>query len=285
MDKWGRNYELTVFVEGAPALIVGPPFTLRFDIARSTLSSANRAQLQVFNLGLKNRTLLQKNTQDWGAHIGLVLRAGYGANTPVIFKGNVTTGVSYREGVSFITQLECFDGGTAFSTGRTNFTFPSGTPTVQILRTLTSTLPNVTPGVVGDYPGVLTRAASYSGATVDILRELSGGGFFIDTERAHVLNTDEYLSGYTGIVTIDASTGLLGTPELEKTLVRFDMIFEPRLQVGQKITLNSLTGANYNGDYKVTAVEHRGVISDAVSGTLVTTGEFIYFKALKGVAL
>lgn len=282
--KFGRNYELTITVPPLLPVVVTPPFTVEFDITRSTLSSANRAMFRIYNLSEKTRNILRKNVTDFGAHIPLQFRAGYGDDLSLGFKGNVTQGYSYRDGVNFITQLECYDGGTAFMTGKTNQVFPAGTPTQDVLRTLIGTLPFVSPGVVGDFPGTLTRGMSLSGNTADLLREFSGGGFFIDCEKAHVLNADEYISDYTPMTRIDASTGLIGTPQLENTLCRFDMVFEPRLVVGQRITLSSITGAGFNGDYKATAVQHRGMISDAVAGTVVTTGEFFYFKSLKGVS-
>jgi molybdate-binding protein len=49
------------------------------------------------------------------------------------------------------------------------------------------------------------------------------------------------------------------------------MIFEPRVICGQFVTLESSTDASFNGDYKITSVKHRGVISPVVSGDAITT--------------
>lgn len=283
MNKWGRNYELEIATPTG-TLTFGPPFTLEFDVKRTTLTSSNLAQFRIYNLSEKSRNLIRKNRNDFGEYRRIQFRAGYGSALPVVFQGNASVAWSERETVNFITQIESYDQGTAYATGKVNMTFPAGTPKQQVIAAIAATLPNVTMGAIGSYPGTLSRAASYSGNAVDILRELTGGGFYIDNERAFALRDDEYVESVNGLSTINSDTGLLGTPILEYTLVRFSMLFEPRVVLGQKITLTSKTGAAFNGDYKVTAVHHKGIISDAVAGRAVTEVEFAYNKALSGVS-
>lgn len=282
-DKFGRNFELLVETDSG-VVTIRPPFTVEFDITRTTLTSSNVCQLRIYNLGETTRNRIRHNGNDWGLNKAVLFRAGYGQDMPEIFSGNVTAAWSAREGVNFITQIECYDGGYAVNAGVTNTTFPSGVPRVDVIESLMRGLPGIKRGVVGSYPGVLTRGNAYSGNTVAILRELTGGGFFIDGGRGHALNANEYIAQPSGIATINARSGLLGTPMLEHTLVRFDMIFEPRLTIGQLIALESFTERNFNGNYKVTAIKHKGMISEAVAGSAVTTGEFYYDKQLTGVA-
>lgn len=259
------------------------PFTIEFDITRNTLTSANICQIRIYNLSEKNRNQIRFNVNEYFTFRSVRLRAGYGTNLPTIFSGNISQAWSVREGVNFITQIECFDGGFAFNNGSTNTTFPAGTQQSTVISTLAESLPHLSLGAVGSYPGQLSRGNTYSGATVDILRELTGEGFFVDVGKANALGTNEYISNVGGTLTIDAQSGLLGTPILEQTIVKFDMIFEPELHVAQRIFLNSLTEKNFNGYYKVTAVKHRGMISAAVCGEVITTGEFFYSKILTPV--
>lgn len=283
MNKFGRNYQLSVQTADGGILPITLPFTVEFDITRNTLTSANVCQLRLYNLSLLHRNQIRFNSSNYGQHRAIEFRAGYGANPPVVFTGNISQAWSVREGVNFITQIECFDGGFAFANGVTNTEFPAGTPQKAVISSLAETLPFTSVGAVGDYPGQLTRGNSYSGNTTDLLRELSGGGFFIDNGKANVLGTNEYLESVSGITLIDSQSGLLGTPVLEETVVRFDMLFEPGLNAGQKILLDSITESNFNGDYKVTGVKHRGIISETVCGAAITTGEFFFSKLLIGV--
>lgn len=280
MDKFGRNYELYIQTQAGDVLVVKLPFTIEFDITRNTLTSANVCQIRIYNLSLINRNQIRFNVSNYGQFRSVLLRAGYGTNLATIFSGNISQAWSVREGVNFITQIECYDGGFAFVNGVTNQQFPAGVPQETVIRSLASSLPNVKMGAIGSYPGVLSRGNTYSGNTANILSELTGGGFFVDNGKANALGTNEYIADVGSIGIINSKSGLLGTPVLEQTIVRFDMLFEPSLNAGQKIFLDSLTESNFNGQYKVTAVKHRGMISGSVAGSVITTGEFFYTKLL-----
>lgn len=281
--KFGRNYELKIQGDSGSTLTITLPFTIEFDITRNTLTSANVCQIRIYNLSLKNRNQIRRNQSNYGApYQAVLLRAGYGDDLATIFTGNVSQAWSVREGTNYITQIECFDGGFAFINAKTNTQFPAGVAQKTVIESLVSTLPNVKPGAIGNFPGTLGRGNAYSGNTTSILSEITGGAFFIDVGKANVLNTNEYIEGPT--IEISPSSGLLGTPILERTIVRFDMLFEPQLNVGRKVGLTSSSEGNFNGEYKVTAVKHRGMISESVAGKVITMGEFFFDKILTGVS-
>lgn len=279
-QKFGRNYSLTVSGTNFPQpLVITLPFTIEFDITRNTLTSANVCQIRLYNLSPQNRNALRRNVTGYSyPYESIVLKAGYGNNLPIIFSGNVSQAWSVREGINFITQIECFDGGFAFTNGQTNLMIPSGTPYQIVIGNLIQSLPNVKLGAVGSYPGSTSKANTYSGNTTSILREVTGGGFFIDNGIGNALGNNEYTTGSGPPLAINASAGLLNTPVLEQTIVRFDMIFEPLLFPGTAVNLMSSTEANFNGFYKITSVKHRGMISQTVCGDAVTTGEFFFLK-------
>ncbi len=280
-DKLGRRYELQVqaFANG-PFITITLPFTIELDITRSTLTSANVCQIRIYNLSLINRNLIRFNSSNYGEFRGVVLKAGYGQNVATIFSGNMSQAWTVREGVNMITQIECYDGGFAFTNGKTNVPFAAGTPQSIIIQNLAGSLPHVQLGSIGSYPDIISRGNTYSGNTVEILSQLSGGGFFIDNGFANILRTNEYIPTLGAELVINEKSGLLNTPVLETTKVTYEMIFEPSLVPGTRINLTSSTANNFNGLYKVVAVKHRGMISEAVCGTLITTGEFFYDKIL-----
>lgn len=284
MVKFGRNYELFIATQSGSTLRVSLPFTVEFDITRNVLTSANVCQIRIYNLNRLNRNQLRFNISDFGTFRELVFRAGYGRNLAEIFRGNISQAWSVREGTNFISQIECYDGGFAFNNAETNKQFVAGTRQKDVIRSVMGDLPHLKVGTIGDYPGVLSRGNSYAGNSADILRQITGGGFFVDKGKANALTTNEFIPTPEGFLQIDASSGLLGTPILEQTIVRFDMLFEPRLNVGVAARINSLTEENFNGLYKVTAVKHRGVISESVGGNATTTGEFFFNKLLRPAA-
>jgi hypothetical protein len=284
LDKFGRTYELIIDPDEDDLIKIGLPFTIEFDIIRNTMSSANDCQLRIYNLSVNTRNKIRWNAYDYSNFKAIYFRAGYGINPPVIFAGNISSAWSYREGVNFITQIECFDGGFAFSNGKTNTNFPSGTKQRDIIIALGKTLPHTSIGHIGDYTGELGRGASYNGNTTQILTDLTGGGFFIDNGKVNALKNEEYIESENGITIINAKSGLLGTPQLENNVARFDMLFEPTLHTGQLAKLKSATENNFNGTYKIIGVKHRGMISGAVCGEVVTTGEFFFSKSYKSAS-
>lgn len=275
MDKFLRNYDLSISTNSetpnSNLLHIWPPFTLEFDITRRPFSSANVASLRIYNLSADNRGKIRKDPADKDNFRTVTLKAGYKNNLPIIFAGNITQAWSVREGVNMITQIECFDGGFAFTNSVFSRQYVAGTPQKSIITDMASSLGqyNVTLGKIGDFPGTTSRGNSYSGSTTDLLREITGNAFFIDNGAVSCLNSGEAVEGQLAV--INSASGLLGTPVLETKLVRFDMIFEPRLLPAQVIRLESITGANFNGTYKIVEVKHRGMISDAVCGSVITS--------------
>lgn len=283
LNKFDRNYILTITPPGGETLTVTLPFTIEFDITRNTLSSANVCQVRIYNLSETNRSKIRYNSFDYGQPTtNITLLAGYGKNLAVIFSGNITQAWSVREGVNFITQIECFAGGFAFANSQTNMNVPAGTSLMSTIKKIMGDLYGITVGYIGpSYAGVITRGNTYSGNTSNILTELTGGGFFIDNGQANSLSNNEFINSFNAPLVISSSSGLLGTPTREQTLIRFDMIFEPNLNVGTQVEIQSSTIGTYNGKWIVTMVKHRGMISAAVCGSVITTGEFVFITAPK----
>jgi len=267
--KFNRKYLLLVQTIDGSTLEIKLPFTIEFDITRNILTSANVCQIRIYNLNKRNRNLLRFDISNYGELRGIELRAGYGENLPIIFSGNISQAWSVREGVNFISQIECFDGGYALANGTFDQQFIAGTPQRNILDSMLENLPGVSRGVVGEIEGDISRGNSYSGNTSDLINQLAPNKFFIDNKKANILGDSECLSGTLNVINSDA--GLLGTPIREQTIVNFDMVFEPRLIIGQQINLESSSDDSFNGSYKIISIKHRGMISESVSGDAITS--------------
>lgn len=280
MNKFFRNYSLAV--QASPPsneiIIIKPPFTIEFDITRNISGSLNNGNIRIYNLGLNTRNKIRKDAWDSDLFRTVVLQAGYGdgPNFPTIFTGSITHAWSVREGDNFITEIQAFDGGFASQNSNSAVQVPKGTFVEDIINSLVGDLAKlgVSPGQIGRYNGQIARGNSYSGNTADILKEITGGGFFIDNGKAHCLRDSECVEGEIKI--INSASGLLGTPIRENTILTFPILFEPRLIAGQIIQLQSITGANYNGFYKTSVLHHRGTISQAVAGDAITEVTVIY---------
>ncbi len=272
INKLGRNYTLNIQTLLGTTITIQPPFTIEFDITRNILSAANLGQIRIYNVAQNIRNQIRKDINDNGKLRIVQLQAGYGINLPTIFDGNISQAWSVREGTNFITQIESFDGGYAFANAVSGTPFPVGTDQKTVISSLMGDLSKygVQIGAIGNsFQGALGRGNSYQGPTIDVLRELAKGGFFIDNGKAYALGPTEMLSGT--VTTVDAGSGLLGTPTRENYIINFDMLFEPRIVAGQQINLVSSTDQNFNGPYKVISVKHHGMISETVCGDAITS--------------
>lgn len=281
MDKFQPTYRLQIGTnDGLGSVVIEPPFTLEVDITRNRLTSANVCQLRILNLGEITRNRIRRNQSQYGEpYQGIILEAGYGTNISRIFSGNITMAWNVRQGQDIVTQIECFDGGYDYVNNVSSVTYTRGTPNQVVIQNLAGSLAYTTVGAVATFPGALVRANSYIGPTMGVLGEITGGATFIDNGKLNVLRTNEYIeNGLTTV--INSATGLLGTPVLEFSIARFEMLFEPTLNIGRRVLVASTVEKAFNGTYIIDSVKHRGTFSPAVGATVITTGEFAFFKQL-----
>ncbi len=280
--KFGRNYELSVEtgIDSATGsrrtVTITLPFTVEIDITRNTLAGANVCHLRIYNLARQAREDIVFNAFNTSDYRQVRLLAGYGANLSTAFVGNVTQCWSVREGTNFITELESYDGGFAIVNGENTWagaSFNAGTPQNIVIATLMKALPNVTPGAIGAFNEAIPKDVTYSGNPAQILTDITGGAFFIDSGKAYVLKPNEYIQANNVALVVNDATGLLNTPVREQSMLRFEMLFEPSMSIGTLIQLASGTFPDVNGYYKVTSVKHRGIISPVVGGKMTTIVE------------
>jgi hypothetical protein len=283
MSKFSRKAQLTVEVnpsstpntfgvfEGQDNIVIPSDLTLDFTISRQALGSSQEATFRIKNLGAKTRNLVYKDPYALSEYLAVQFKAGY-ADDPVLptcFNGYVRSATSYREGQDFITEIHAYDGGVAMANGFTNQTV-IGQNISQIMQTLAKSLPGVSGSTfIGDFPTKGSRGRVLMGNTWAILVQLSDGLAYIDNGDVKILNYNEAIQGT--IPLIDSASGLLGVPRRTPTMIEFDILFEPRMTLGQFIELKSISNPIYNGTYKVMKISHRGTVSPAVAGEYVTS--------------
>lgn len=288
LNKWQRNYILQVMGNDGQIHQFTYPLTMEFTVIRDCYASAQTGTFRIYNLGQQTRNAIYKDAYDYTVFRSLTVMAGYGQPPlPIIFNGNVKQAYSWREegAVNYITEIQGYDYGLTMTTGTSTWTYISGqnapSPLTDsfLIGKLVADLqvsPNnngltigaISPGLNKVYPKY-----SVAGNTWDALNELIGSraNVYIDNGRLFCIQDGDVFTG--DILTLDSSSGLLGTPKRADTFMQVDILFEPRILVGQQVNLNSAslptgndTFAFGNGLKKVIGVEHRGVISGAVNG-------------------
>jgi hypothetical protein len=279
--KLSRNFKLTVQPNGKKSstnkdIVITPPFTIQFDITRNILSSLNVSTFRIYNLSEKNRARIRKDQANVGLNKNIEFLAGYGDELSFCFSGNVTRAYSVREGNNFITTIESFDGGFATVNATTSVEFAKNTTKKAAMITLMNKLSKfgIEKGKIGDIKGKFLRKTALSGNIIYLMNQIVPGATFIDNKIINVLGENEVLKSIP--ITIYSKSGLLQTPSLDLYNLTFDTILETKIQIGQKIKLISDTEKGYNAYYKIMSLKHRGIISESISGTAITTMGMYY---------
>lgn len=271
MDKFDRRYELLYVRGDGVAIDIRLPFSIDIQIMRNNFASSNIGKLRLFNLSKNNRELIRRDWDNFDLRDRVILKAGYGDNLSTIMDMNVSKAFSVHDGVDFITEIECLDGGYAYLNAQIEKTFPSGTPIREMIIDIAESLEkdDVQLGVVGSFPGTLQKSESFAGNPLEILRELTGGAAFVDNGKINILKDNEAIKGEP--LLINSQSGLLTTPVRQEFYVEFEMIFDPQLVIGKTIQLDSTRGdIDINQEYIINYLSHRGMISESVKGTMVT---------------
>lgn len=300
--KWQANYVLNLLgIDGSTNIEINYPLTLEFSIIRAPYEGQNTCTFRIYNLAQNTREGILKDYYDTSNNRYLKLQAGYGASPyPLIFNGNIQEAWSVKESGSnnYITQITGYDAGYVTSTAMINTTISPGTSKQAVINTLVNNLVN-TPSSVGSSNGKTTglavgyitnawegitypRGRTLFGNTWQILQQEVLGTAYIDNGKINILNNNDVFTG--GIPVINASTGLLSTPKRSQYTLEIEILFEPNIVPGQMVQLNSVSDPQWNGNYKVYTLEHRGIISGSVNGRRTTKLKFLLIPSYNEIS-
>jgi len=285
IGKFGRNYRLVLLDnltantglelrndKGSQSL------TIDFDIQRGVGADLNSMTLRIYNLSRDNQAQLFQarldlsNKNTFTAR-PIILQAGYNDGLSVIFRGGIREAFTFRQGNDLITQVEALDGILSTTQTYANISYDSATTAQQIVDDLVTPLTSQTDVEAGQTKLSTTTAALIgdnqrgyviAGNAYNILQEYTSNKAFIDLGELSILSDNECIR--PSVRVIDADTGLLGIPRLDGLRVTIETIFEPRINVGEFIEVQSSVAKQFNGQYKVAAVQHKGMLSDTVAG-------------------
>ena len=224
-----------------------PVLRVAFKIERSLQREPNTAEIQVYNLRPELRQKLQEEER-----IGVTLEAGYVEQFSEIFRGQVASAKSKREGKDWITTFQTSDSGAAFRASRVNKSLKGPVSVTAVIEAAADALGvdsgnfaeklregNVR-GALREFKGgaVLSGQAALE---VDKLAKTLGFSWSIQSGQLQFLAPGDVINP-TAAVKLTAGTGLIGVPELgEKGNVIGRSLLQPELLPGKKIQIDSAT--------------------------------------------
>lgn len=274
------------------------PLTTEFAIGRSISSLSNTARVVIYGLDETKRRLLYKDRDDWTKYVRMEIYAGYGEANSLIYRGAVQECYSFRNGgeTEYKTFVDSSDAAMDYFLGKASVSLNKGSDIQTDFNQLGSKLIDLSFGVVSPYIQFPTRerGVDYTGKPLRILREISTVKTEDGKNETQTMSSDLGVINFIrqnydviqnfGILEIDCTTGLLGTPKRKNTLLSVDLIFEPAARLNQLAILNSQTSPFLNSGFKIMGVSHNGIMSGAKCGSMITTLDlFIGVGAFKNV--
>lgn len=284
MAKFQRRFSMSVQGRSGAFYTLAWPLTCVFNIDIRGGSGVNEAHFMIFNLSPAVRSDIQYDSAiDIDGKVVLkrsvVFNAGYLSEGPLpaVFQGNIKKAFFYRDGPNVITDITVMDGLDAVQKSMIAISRASGWTGALLANDLIDVMSTygVTLGAVGSFFSAAPRGRGVTcvGSTWDALKKLAvsnGGCASINQGKVYVLGPNDALSVPGALPTISAATGLIGTPRRSGWVVDAEMFFEPNVTLWQLINLQVAINPSLNGVRRIDAISHRGTISGAKDGGVVT---------------
>lgn len=258
---------------------------IEFNISKSISSTANTADITIYNLAESSRNGIGKEFD------AITLEAGYNppgeaGNLGIIFKGAVRDVEHRREGPNIKTIISCGDGDAAFRRATISKSYPAGTPVKTVIDDIAKEMEakGLSRGEL-KYPDALnskTFKRPYA-ACGSCTRELDtigrGNGFYwsAQNETLEIIPADGFVGS---VAVISPETGMIGTPAITDTGIRVKALLNPEIRPNRRIQVKSQTLEmnSQDGMFRVSAVTFSGNNLDGefavdVTGEAIQSGK------------
>lgn len=260
MKQFGRRWRLEIGSKKEGIAIEG--LRVAFEITKSIDAKPNPGKIDVWNLNRDNMNRILS-----GEFNLVKLWVGYDT-LRVIYAGDIIKKPVVRDGLDFITSLECGDGHVDYQSSLMVVTLAAGSTERDALDAAAKTMKNTRPGAI-DLPNVraLPRARVLTGNARDVLGRVAannGADWSVQDGELVMIPADKVLPGEA--VFLSQDTGMIGSPEATDNGLELSCLCNPELRVGGLVRVESILDY-FNGDYKIVHLQHKG---DAIGGDWLT---------------
>jgi hypothetical protein len=223
-----------------------------FDIVKSKKKDEhNSCSLRIYGLSKDHRASIEalslkpKADGVQTGNIRVELEAGYETTgASLIFRGDLRTAVSSRQGPEIVTTIEGEDGGRSVLRARISKTFGKGTDFAAVVRACAQAmgvgvgnLSDVTATIRKSYPSGIVLSGNAPDALRNVLRPL-GLTYSIQNGVLQLQRAGAPLT--TQAVLLRSDTGLVGSPERDANgIVTFTSLLIPDLIVGGRVVFDT----------------------------------------------
>jgi len=240
-------------------------FRIRFQVSKHVISTANPSIVSIYNLSPALRKALQNK------EARVLLRAGYDNTGMVeVFGGSLLAAVSQRQGPDIVTDLISLAGWGGVVRSAVAKSFSRGISVRDIVIDLAKSIPGVSvdPKLIRIVDANIgSQGWSFAGPANDALDRIArvyGFNWWIDSGIFHAVGDNAaLLTGTTPKISskngyLLRAEPMLASPFQVKTGVSISSLFNPYVQPGRFVALESEMNPSLNGQYKVHTLSHNG---------------------------
>jgi len=234
---------------------------IAFNIEKTTESSANKATIKVYNMGVETWSLFETEED-----LFVILNAGYVNLKENLFVGNVSKANREQNGATSIVTIECRDGGKALQQARIDRSYAPG---IDIKKALNDTLDamktagNIVVGEISAFiSGKSNNGLTLSGSCkkiIDKLCQQKGLEWSIQNNTLIIKDPDTPLQSTAPV--ISPQTGLIGSPKHKDKGIELTCLIQPNISPGMKIKVES---KSFNDFFQVRKINYMGDTHDNV---------------------
>lgn len=250
---------------------------MTFKVERSIKKDPNTCEVSIWNVAPETLARMQER------HATVLLSAGHAGHLGQLFKGNARSVLPVKDKTGWVAKVECGDGGTAYSYGRTNQAFAPGT---KIVDALGGVAKSASIGIGNAYQAFqkgglqagfdsFVHGFTSSGdaqSDIDAICRTAGFTWSIQDGELQILTTERDTTGEAEVLSVD--TGLVGSPEMGShtrkhgpALLKVKALLRPQVRPGGVVQVDSRA---IHGQFRAEKVTHEG---DTWGGDWFTTIE------------
>lgn len=235
-----------------------------FSVSKHMISTGSPSTVDVYNLSPGLRAALQKSEAK------ITLRAGWSTTGLVhVFSGSLLNVVHQRRGADIVTTLISLAGWGAQNRSPISQTHNGGSKLKDVVISIASEMPGLTieQQLVRIKEGALgPQGWSFLGPAPEALDRLArvyGFSWWVADGIFHALDDDKTFDE-TATIKISPESGLLraepmlASPFQVQTGVTIQSLFNPYIQPGRSVILESKVNPNINRSYRVHTLHHEG---------------------------
>lgn len=218
-SNWNRQYRCAIGQPGQSGVLLGEgvgesgmPLHISFSVEKGDKESNNTASVKFWNLGPTTIAEIERK------NAVLELRAGYGANLPLILAGDISTATTEQENANMVTTIEVVDGLVAVRDTYISISFTKKTTGMKIIESIANSM-GISKLISERARKILeqkifTNGYSFVGAAKTVLQKVCGTcglSWSIQNGVLQIVVIGDTIS--TKAYVLSADSGLLGIPK------------------------------------------------------------------------